>query len=166
MKSKINPIIIILSCLVIVFVVLSCVGILQKGKTNDTPNNNQDQNQSTQIPDGEEDISQAALDLFTIDAQGIVTAAQKQWIMDSRDTASERIYSKCSNGCDNTLDYSTNSDYYIEFARDGNILKYYITNGEYQFKYVGDNLTIEEVNPVAINEVSDEDVIVITPNMN
>ena len=161
MKKKINLIVIFLSCLLVIFIVLSCVGIMQNGKTNYTPNNN---NKNTQMP--EKNTNQAALDLFTIDARSIVTKAEEQWIIESRDTVSERTYSKCNNGCDNNLAYSTNSDYYIEFARNGNILKYYITNGEYQFKYVGENLSIEEVKPVAINDVSDKDVIVITSNMN
>ena len=96
----------------------------------------------------------------------IYQTAQQQAISESSTEAGDKTYCNVD-GCEKNLNsqfvgYSFN----IQINSSGNITKYFVTNGTYQFTYVGDGLAIDNINNVTrIADINQEQVITITPGM-
>ncbi len=87
---------------------------------------------------------------FKTELKEIYKAAEQTWINDSMYNTNEQIYSRCENGCSNSLDLSgrSNLQYCIKFDNSGKIKEYYATDGTFQYSYNGGNLKIEDINDI------------------
>ena len=103
---------------------------------------------------------------FIVQAQTIFQGAQQQWMNDSVNTTEPITYCDvegCAAGVNGIPEIYK---YYVGFNQSGNIIKFYVTNGEYQYVYVGDGLFIENItNPSRISDIDPSEVITITANM-
>ena len=105
---------------------------------------------------------------FLIEVKEIYKTAKQKWISESLFTTEERIYSKSnSEVCDNPLDLNGRSEieYFIRINKAGNVVEYYVTDGTFGFKYVGDNLIEEDIKDVfRMDELSEDDFFTIRCN--
>ena len=95
---------------------------------------------------------------FKTEVKEIFKVAQNQWMQDSMYSTNIKSYSRCDNGCNNSLDLSGRSDlkYYIEVDKSGGITKYCATDGTFQYYYSGESLKVENIN--SVEKLSDSNV--------
>lgn len=114
---------------------------------------------------------------FLVECKEIIKTAKQQWIQDSINSTSDRIYSKCNDGsCSVVLDMSgrQNIEYYVKINKGGEVVSVYITDGTYQ--YIEDNK--EVINDIEgaetgelmdniqeVSELSDSEKITIKDNV-
>ncbi len=102
---------------------------------------------------------------FVVQAQSIFQAAQQTWQADTQEEQVEKVYCNvegCAKGVNGSFDYY----YYVAINNTGNIVKFYVTNAEYQYGYVGEGLFIDAIaNPTKISDVDPSQVISISSNM-
>ena len=106
---------------------------------------------------------------FTNEAKSIAQTAEQEWINDSMLSTDVVVYSRCSIGCVHPLQLSGrgNIDYYIKLDREGKIIEYRVTDGTYQFEYIGTGLNIEDIKDVKeISSISEDEVVVISNDNN
>ena len=104
---------------------------------------------------------------FTTEIKEIYKVAQQQWISDSLFTTSDKEYSRCKSGCNNTLDLSGRQEleYYIKIDKSGKVTNYYATDGTYQYSYNGGNLKIEDIDGVEqVAGLEESQLVVIGPH--
>ncbi len=105
---------------------------------------------------------------FLIEVKEIYKTAKQKWISESLLITEERIYSKSnSEVCDNPLDLNGRSEieYFIRINKAGNVVEYYVTDGTFGFKYVGNGLLEEDIKDVfRMDELSEEDLFTIGCN--
>ena len=102
---------------------------------------------------------------FIAQSTSIYNYALQQFQNDSSLGGLETSYCNVE-GCINTLSQSFEGYNYSITISAGKVLKYYITNGVYQYFYVGDELKTEMIsNPGKISELDPSEVITITSNM-
>ena len=85
---------------------------------------------------------------FETEIKNVYTAAEEQWISDALTSSGTRVYSHCQDGTCNdklSLNARDNLDYYIEFDSKGKVVKYYVTDGNYQYLYEGTGLKKNEI---------------------
>ncbi len=109
-------------------------------------------------------FNQAKESSFMTELKQIYKVAQQQWISDSLFGTGEKVYSRCDNGCTNSLDLSgrTELEYYIKIDQGGSIVEYYATDGTYQYGYSGPGLLPTDIKTVVhIADINEDDKIVI-----
>ena len=112
-------------------------------------------------------FNEAKKNSFTTEVKEVFKIAQQQWISDSMFDTSDKVYTRCKTCTGKELDLSgrTELDYYIKINKAGNVIKYYATDGTYQFGYSGDGLAIENIRDVEqVSEIDESNVITITPS--
>ena len=153
-----------LAYLLVIFLLLTGAGFMyhkqiEKATPTPTPVDN------TPTPEPVDNTPVSEDYAFVVQAQAIYQSAQTQWQSDSANGQTEFTYCSvagCASGVNGGF---AGYNYYITVSN-GNIIKYYVTNGVYQFRYVGDGLFIENIaNPVKVSDVVESDVITIEPNM-
>ncbi len=92
-------------------------------------------------------FNQAKQNSFENELKNIYKSAQQEWMKDSMFDTQNIIYSRCSENCSNELDLSGRKeiDYYIEVDKAGKVIKYFATDGSYQYEYKGKGLKIEQI---------------------
>ena len=109
-------------------------------------------------------FNEAKKNSFTTEIKEIYKVAEQTWISDSMFETKKQIYSRCPTCNTKNLELTGRNelDYYIEFNKSGNIVKYYATDHTYQYKYDGDGLKVENITGVdTIADLSDENILVI-----
>ena len=104
---------------------------------------------------------------FKTEIKEIYKTAQNQWMQDSMFKTDEKVYSRCKSGCTNSLDLSGRSEleYYIKLNKSGKVVKYYATDGTFQYSYSGNELLITEINNIdKIAEIDSSEIITISNN--
>ncbi len=101
---------------------------------------------------------------FTTELKNIYKVAQQQWMTDSMLTTGEQTYSRCKTCTGKSLQLSgrTELDYYIKIDKSGKVVKYYATDGTYQFSYDGDLLATQINNVEEVAGLEDDEIIKIT----
>ncbi len=100
---------------------------------------------------------------FLTEAKRIYRGAEQAYVKDAFSSSGSKIYAKCKNGCSNELDMDVRDDleYYIEINSSGKIVKYYIKDNSYQFKYDGE-MTINDIKDAQdIGILSESEILVI-----
>ena len=135
----------------------------EKNNVTPTPSNNT----PTDVTPSENPTPVEGNNDFVVQAQTIFQQAQQQWTADSQTEKIQRVYCNvdgCAAGVAGTYD---GYQYNITVNETGNVIKYYVTNGEYQFSYTGDGLFIEQITNVAkISDIDPSQIITITAEMN
>ena len=95
-------------------------------------------------------FNNAKKNTFETEAKTVYTAAEEQWISDTFNSSGTKVYSHCESGCNDKLSVNArdNLEYYIEFSSKGDVVKYYITDGNYQFLYEGTGLKKNDIKEV------------------
>ncbi len=103
---------------------------------------------------------------FMTELKQIYKVAQQQWVTDSMVTTGEQVYSRCNNCTGKSLQLSgrTELDYYIEVDKSGKVVKYYATDGTYQFTYDGDLLATQINNVERVADLSEDEILRISNN--
>ena len=104
-------------------------------------------------------FNDAKKESFTNELKQIHKTAQNQWMTDSMFETNMKEYSRCKSGCSNPLKLSGREEleYYIKLDKSGNIVRYYATDGTYQYEYEGNGLKIEDIgNVVAVATITDD----------
>ena len=118
------------------------------------------------LPNILEMYNNARKNAFETEVKNIYSAAEKEWINDSLNGSGEKIYSHCNAGnCgkDLKLNGGRNLEYYIEFDTDGKVVKYFATNGNYQYRYIGEGLKATEINNIEfIPDIPESNKVAIT----
>ena len=101
---------------------------------------------------------------FTTELKEIYKVAQQEWMMDSMNTTDDQVYSRCKTCTGKSLQLSGRSEleYYIKVDKSGKVVKYYATDGTYQFSYDGDLLATQINDVEEIAALDKDDVLVIT----
>ena len=103
---------------------------------------------------------------FETELKNVYTAAEEQWISDAFFESGTKVYSHCESGdCGKELKINgrDNLDYYLEFDSKGNVVKYYATDGTYQYRYNGPGLKKSDIKDVEfVSELDEEEVLAIT----
>ena len=102
---------------------------------------------------------------FLTEVKSVYTAAEDAYVQDSFSEGGSKKYSHCSNGtCNEKLKLLGNAkiDYYIEIDSTGNIVKYYATDGTYQYSYTGSGLKKPDIKKASfVPDLPIDDRIVI-----
>ena len=118
------------------------------------------------LPNIFEMFNNAKQKAFETEVKNIYGVAQETFINDSLYDGSGKTYSHCNNGSCNDklkLNGGKNMEYYIEFDSSGNVIKYYATNGSYQYSYEGAGLKKDQIgNTEYVPNVSEDNKVVIT----
>ena len=104
---------------------------------------------------------------FTTEVKEVFKTAEQTWIQDSMFNSGERIYSRCKNGCTNSLDLTGRSEleYYIKLNQSGKITKYYATDRTFQYSYDGTGLKIENITDIQrVSELDEDEKVKIDGN--
>ena len=103
---------------------------------------------------------------FTTELKNIYRTAESQWISESMFDTEEKVYSRCKSGCTNPLNMSGREEleYYIKLDKSGKVVKFYATDGTYQFEHNGDLLltNIQGVEKVA--DLSESEIVTVKNN--
>ena len=101
---------------------------------------------------------------FETEVKEIITIAKQTFMKDSVLNASAKTYIKCKNNdCGTALDMNTrdNLEYYVELNGLGNIVKLYVTDGTYQYKYEGNGIKKDDVKDIQTVAELDKGIITI-----
>lgn len=100
---------------------------------------------------------------FTTELKQIYKTAQNQWMSDSITDTSEQVYTRCDSCTAKRLKLSgrNNLDYYIKLDKSGKVVKYYATDGTYQFSYDGDLLETQINDIEQIADLDKDDILKI-----
>ena len=101
---------------------------------------------------------------FTTEVKELYKIAQQQWISDSMFETKDQEYGRCSGCSYKELDLTGRQElnYYIKINKAGNFVKYYATDGSYQFKYDGSGLLITDITDVdQVTDLDEGDIITI-----
>ena len=104
---------------------------------------------------------------FTTEVKELYKIAQQQWISDSMFNTTDQEYGRCSGCSYKELDLTGRQElkYYIKIDKSGNVVKYYATDGTYQFRYDGSGLLVTDITDVdQVTELNDDQVITIDDN--
>ncbi len=105
---------------------------------------------------------------FETEVKQIYKMSITQWMSDNITSSSEIIYSKCEDGCENSLknlDARNSLNYYVKVNNSGKVTQLYVTDGTFQYKYDGNDLKTEEIKDIeTIAEVEKEKEIIIKPS--
>ena len=101
---------------------------------------------------------------FITEIKEIYKTAESTWMSESMFNTNEVTYSRCTSGCTNELDLSGRREleYYIVLNKNGKVVKYYATDGTYQFSFNGSSgeLNINDIKDVQeIANINPSDVI-------
>ena len=103
---------------------------------------------------------------FLNEVKTIYKTAQQSWFTDSVFSNEEQIYSRCSSCTGKSLKLSgrTGIDYYIKLNKSGEVVKYYVTDGVYQYSYNDDEpLTVESITDAqTVADLASNQIITIT----
>ena len=103
---------------------------------------------------------------FTTECKRIFKIAEQTYMNDSLYNQDEKEYAKCDTCTQKKLDLSgrDNIDYYIKFNKGGKVVKFYVSDGDYQYEYDDNNpLNIEDITKVdSIADLDNKDVLIIT----
>ena len=97
-------------------------------------------------------FNQAKQNSFTTEVKEIFKQAEQQWISDSMLNTDSIIYYRingetgASIGSGIQLTGRTQLDYYIKVNKSGKIVNYYASDGSYQYIYMGDGLSVENID--------------------
>ena len=110
-------------------------------------------------------FNSAKKNAFEAEAKNVYTTAEQQWISDTFISSGTKVYSHCESGCNDKLSVNArdNLEYYIEFSSKGDVVKYYISDGNYQYRYEGTGLKKTDIKDVEfVPNVEENDKLVIT----
>ena len=110
-------------------------------------------------------FNEAKKSSFTTELKEVYKVAQQQWMMDSMTSTGDQVYSRCKTCTGKSLQLSGRSelDYYIKIDKAGKAVKYYATDGTYQFSYDGPGLLVENIKKVdTITDLTNSDIITIS----
>ena len=86
---------------------------------------------------------------FRLDLKSIYNLAEQEWLIDSAANNNNSIYSSCKESyCGKNLDTNKKIEYFVQFNTIGQVIKYYATNGKFQYVYEGNNLNISDLNNI------------------
>ena len=98
---------------------------------------------------------------FLTEVKKILSVAESQWINNSTGTSTNKSFARVANkNCQSQLQLSgrTNLQYYVELNSAGKVVKFYITDGTYQYKHDG-VLTADDIKEVqTIANIEEKDV--------
>ncbi len=103
---------------------------------------------------------------FKTEIKEIYKTAEQTWINDAMFNSGVKEYSRCKSGCTNSLDLTGRSEleYYIKLNQSGEVIKYYATDGTFQYSYEGNGLSISDIESKGsfkkIAEITDENEMV------
>ena len=106
---------------------------------------------------------------FETEIKTLVKGAPQQWMMDTLDVneATEKIYSSCENSCFNnieSIDSRSSLHYYIYVGEFGEVKKIYVTDGEFQYYKVGDDIKSDDIvenDKQVIKDLNKNEIITI-----
>ncbi len=110
-------------------------------------------------------FNQAKQNSFESEVKNIYKSAQQEWMKDSMFDTQNIVYARCNENCSKKLQLSGREeiDYYIEVDKAGNIIKYYVTDGTYQYEYNGTGLKIEEIgNSKQVAKLESANILTVT----
>ena len=110
-------------------------------------------------------FNEAKKNSFTTEVKQIYKTAQQEWISDSMFSTSEQTYSRCKTCTGKSLNLTGRSEleYYIKINKAGDVVKYYVTDGSYQYSFNSGKLLIEDIENIKqISELEDDEIIQIT----
>ena len=96
-------------------------------------------------------LNDSKKNMFLAEVRQIYKEAKKTWIVDTASEATEKTYVKSKKEeCDNKLPISVRDElaYFVKLNSDGYIVEYYITDGVYGYKYVGENLKYADIKTI------------------
>ena len=110
-------------------------------------------------------LNDSKKNMFLAEVRQIYKEAKKTWIVDTASEAVEKIYVKSKKEeCDNKLPISVRDElaYFIKLNSDGHVVEYYITDGIYGYKYVGENLKYADIKTIFLMaKLKEEDLFEI-----
>ena len=101
---------------------------------------------------------------FESEVKTILRTAEQEWIINGMFSADEKVYSSCSDCTGPKLSISgrSNIDYYVKVNRNGKVIKLYVTDGTYQYKYSGGGLEIGSISGIQeVSDLTDDEKVVI-----
>ena len=103
---------------------------------------------------------------FETEVKTIYNEAQQEWVLDTLTSYGEVVYTKCKDCDGKTLKLSGRDDidYYIKVDSEGDIVEFYVTDGEYQFQYEGDLLATFIKDVEIVDNLEEEEVFTVTRN--
>ena len=92
---------------------------------------------------------------FVTECKRIFKVGEETFVNDSLYEQTEKEYAKCDTCTQKQLDLSgrKNINYYIKFNKGGKVVKFYVTDGDYQYTYD------DEENPLNIENITDVETI-------
>ncbi len=111
-------------------------------------------------------FNQAKQNSFENELKQIFKEAEQEWMKDSMFDTESIVYARNkSEKCTKELSLSGREEieYYIEVDKAGNVIKYFATDGTYQYEYNGLGLKIEEIgDSKQVAALQSKDVLTVT----
>ena len=104
---------------------------------------------------------------FLTECKQIYKTSQNQWISDSMFNTDNQVYSRCKTCSGKSLRLSGREeiDYYIKLNKAGKVVKFYATDGTYQYRYDGNELLITDIiDAKEVITLAEDDKVAINNN--
>lgn len=111
-----------------------------------------------------EEKDNATNQVFFTEARILITSAKDEHLLSTFNEKNIKVFSKIDgNDCTNSIpNVRDEIDYYIEFNTEGNIVKYYVSDHNYMYYYIGDTFG----DNFDSNKILDSDFIKYDENIN
>ena len=120
------------------------------------------------LPNIIEMYKDAKLRSFLTECKQIFKSAEQQWMSDSMFETKVQEYTRCKTCTGKSLSLSgrTEISYYIKLNKSGKVVKFYATDGTYQYMYDGDDLLITAITDATeVATLNDDDKVEIANNI-
>ena len=109
-------------------------------------------------------FNEAKENSFLTECKQIYKTAQQEWMKDSMFETNDQVYTRCKTCTGKTLSLSGRKeiDFYVKVNKAGNIVKFYVTDGTYQYVHDGDLLITDITTAKEIASLPEDDIIKIT----
>ncbi len=111
-------------------------------------------------------FNQAKQNSFENELKNIFKTAEQEWMKDSMFDTQNIVYARNKNEkCEKELSLSGREEieYYIEVDKAGKVIKYFATDGSYQYEYNGTGLKIEEIGgSKQVANLQSKDILTVT----
>ncbi len=117
------------------------------------------------LPNIMELFNQSKQNSFETELKNIYKSAEQEWMKDSMFDTQNVVYARNkSANCTKELSLTGREEieYYIEVDKAGKVIKYFATDGTYQYEYTGSGLKIEEIGySLQVANLQDKDILTL-----
>ena len=112
-------------------------------------------------------LNESRKQTFSDECKKVYELSEESYVSDSKYSQDIKEYGKCNDCNFKALNLSSNIDYYVKYDEDGRVIKFYVTDGIYQYGYEGSGLLISEINDIKkVSELESSKIVNISNMFN